>query len=54
MRLAEKKPESKKRFEMKKIHNMHGGMDTERRHEFFAVMAAPAPHVDKAGRVKVY
>ncbi|OAK99529.1 hypothetical protein IQ06DRAFT_317593 [Phaeosphaeriaceae sp. SRC1lsM3a] len=54
MRIAEKKPKSKKRLDMEEIHGMHGGMDTERRRDRFWVAAGEAPHVDKYGRVSIY
>lgn len=54
MGVAEKKPKSKKRLDMEEIHSIHGGMDTDRRHEYFTVMAGTAPHMDKYGRVNVY
>jgi len=53
MRIAEKKPKSKKRLKMEEIHSIHGGMDTERRHEYFTLLPGTAPHVDKGGRVNV-
>ena len=54
MRIAEKNLKSKKILEMEEIHIIHGGVDTERRHENFTVLAGTAPHVDRCGRVNVY
>lgn len=54
MRIAEKKPKSKKRVEMEEIHSREGGVDTKRRHQRFWVMKGEAPYVDEYGRVSVF
>lgn len=54
MRIAEKKPKSKKGVEMEEIHSREGGVDTKRKHQRFWVMKGEAPYVDEYGRVSVF
>ncbi|KAF2628080.1 hypothetical protein BU25DRAFT_39418 [Macroventuria anomochaeta] len=53
MRIAVKKPKSKKREEMEDIHCIRGGMGTKHRHQMFLVWAEKNPYVDAYGRVFV-
>ena len=53
LRIAEKKPKSKKRLEMEEIYSMEGGMDTGRKHKYI-VPVGTAPYIDQYGRVNVH
>lgn len=53
LRIAEKKPKSKKRLEMEGIYSKEGGVDTTSRHQYFSVLEGQRPYVDPYGRVNI-
>lgn len=53
LRIAEKKPKSKKRLEMEDIYSKEGGVDTTSRHQYFSVLEGQRPYVDPYGRVNI-
>ncbi|KAG9203227.1 hypothetical protein G6514_003146 [Epicoccum nigrum] len=54
MRIAEKKPKSKKRLEMEGIYSKEGGVDTKSRHEYFTILKGQRAHLDPYGRVDIF
>lgn len=49
----EKKPKGKKRVEMEEVHGP-GGMDTDRRREYFTCLGNEWPSMDALGRVSFH